>query len=71
MFARVEWTQFVKMKYPTYERITLEFLSSIEVHVIDGQGCTEGKITFRLFNKEHHMTLAQFNMIFGFPSDCE
>lgn len=71
MFAKVGWTQFVKMKYPTYERITLEILSSIEVYVLYGQGCTEGELTFRLFNEEHHMILAQFNMIYGFPCGGE
>lgn len=38
MFNNMGWTQFVSMKLPAYEKITLEFLSSIDANVLDGEG---------------------------------
>lgn len=38
MFNNMGWTQFVYMKLPAYEKITLEFLSSIDANVLDGEG---------------------------------
>ena len=49
MLDLVGWTQLSKMKYPTYDRLTLEFLSSIKVNVLYGPRCKEEVITFRLF----------------------
>ena len=55
------------MKFPAFEKITLEFLSPIEVHVLYGPNCDKGEITFCLLNEDHHMTLAQLNTIYGLP----
>ena len=55
------------MKYNTYKRLTLEFLSSIKVNVLYRPGCEDGEITFRLFNEEHNLTLETFNGIYGLP----
>ena len=36
MLDRVWWTQFANMKFPTYEKITSEFLSVIEANILYG-----------------------------------
>jgi len=68
MLEQVGWTHFFNLRYPTYVDLTLEFLSSIECNILQGEGCTEGQITFRLLNIDHSFDLAQFNAIFGLPA---
>lgn len=67
MLKQVGWTAFVNIKYPTYIRLTLEFLISIEVSVLYREGCVEGHIFFRLFKTKHQLNLEQFNTIFNLP----
>ena len=56
------------MKYPTNnKRLTLEFLSSVEVNALYGPGCEEGEISFRLFNEEHNLILQKFTRIYRLP----
>ena len=50
MFQRVGWTKWVALRRPTYERITIEFLSSLDIEILQGKNCQEGSIKFRLFN---------------------
>lgn len=71
MFENVGWCQFVDMKYPTYEEITLEFLSSLNSNILHGEDCGSGLITFRLFSQEYKINLPQFNEIFGLPCGGE
>jgi len=65
------WTQFVTQHYPVYRRITLEFLSSINVEVLSGNNCVEGLISFRLYDRDYTLNLAEFNSIYGFRSGGE
>lgn len=67
MLEQVGWIAFVNMKFPTYIRLTLEFLSLIEASVLYREGCDEGYISFHLFNTEHQLNLEQFNTIFDLP----
>ncbi|KAJ1398734.1 hypothetical protein SESBI_30828 [Sesbania bispinosa] len=68
LIDKVGWTQFFTIKSPTYEKLTLEFLSSVEAQVLYGEGCYEGCITFRLNNEDHSLDLVHFNSIYGLPS---
>lgn len=67
MFSNVGWSYFAALQFPVYEAITLEFLSSVNAEILLGKDCERGLITFRLCNKEHRLTLAEFNDIFRFP----
>lgn len=67
MFDRVGWNYFMSLKSPTYVKLTLEFLSSIETQVITGRECDKGRVAFRLFNNEHVLTLSEFNAIYHLP----
>jgi len=60
------WTQFVAMQHPAHRRITLEFLSSVRVEILQGRDCTDGLIEFRLYDRDYTMNLAEFNSIYGF-----
>lgn len=52
----------------TYDRVTLEFLSSLHTKILRGMECTLGLIKFFLFDKEERLNSAKFNDIFGFPN---
>lgn len=67
MIDRARWTRFISMRYPIYIRVTLKFLSSLEVQILQGVNFEEGKIQFRIFNVEYEWTLAQFASICGLP----
>uniref|UniRef100_A0A803MF42 Arabidopsis retrotransposon Orf1 C-terminal domain-containing protein n=1 Tax=Chenopodium quinoa TaxID=63459 RepID=A0A803MF42_CHEQI len=56
-------------RYPTYKRITLEFLSSLKAVTHSAEGCGEGSITFQLYNQEHTWTLTKFNEVLGLPNE--
>lgn len=58
MLDRVGWTVFMSMRYPTYIQVTLEFLSFLEVQILQGVDCEKGKIQFRLFNIEYEWILS-------------
>ncbi|XP_052735569.1 uncharacterized protein LOC128197551 [Vigna angularis] len=51
-----------------YEKITMEFLSSVKAEILQGKDCEEGLIEFRLHNSTYRLTLVEFNAIFGFPT---
>ncbi|KMS98576.1 hypothetical protein BVRB_4g092630 [Beta vulgaris subsp. vulgaris] len=65
LFSNVGWGNFLMYKYPTYKRVTLEFMSSLKAVTYSKPGCGEGSITFRLYNEEHKWTLTRFNEILG------
>lgn len=69
MLTNIGWTTFATMHNDVvYPRLVLEFLSSLHTEILSGPNCSEGLISFRMFNQEHELTLAQFNNIFGFPT---
>ncbi|KAL2936883.1 LETM1 domain-containing protein LETM2 mitochondrial [Bienertia sinuspersici] len=45
-------------KYPTYKRVTLEFLSSVRAVTHSAEDCGEGSIIFQIYN-EHTWTLTK------------
>lgn len=55
----------MSMRYHTYIRVTLEFLSSWKSKFYRGHIVKRKKIKFRLFNIEYKWTLAQFISIYG------
>ncbi|KAK4434868.1 hypothetical protein Salat_0649700 [Sesamum alatum] len=68
LFARLGWHDFMFTRWPTYPRLVREFLSSLRVEgILSGPHVDRGCITFRFRHIEGHMTLAQFNVIFGLP----
>ncbi|KAL2941179.1 Histone-lysine N-methyltransferase SETD2 [Bienertia sinuspersici] len=68
LFANVGWNNFLMQKYPTYKRVTLEFLSSLRAVTHSGEGCGEGSIIFQSYNEEHTWTLTKFNEVLGLPN---
>lgn len=67
LFGRLGWTEYVNMQYPSYDRLMVEFLSSVIVnwdHTYNGQ---EVEIYFRMFNFDHRMSLRMFNDLLRFP----
>ena len=46
MLRHIGWTTFTSLKNLAYERITLEFLSSVSVEILQGKNCEEGLIKF-------------------------
>ena len=71
MLRHIGWTTFTSFINPAYERITLEFLSSVSAEILQGKNCEEGLIKFRLHNTDYTLELAELNAIFGFPSGGE
>uniref|UniRef100_A0A803MRY6 Arabidopsis retrotransposon Orf1 C-terminal domain-containing protein n=1 Tax=Chenopodium quinoa TaxID=63459 RepID=A0A803MRY6_CHEQI len=69
LFTNVGWGDFLMKRYPTYKRITLEFLSSLKAVTHSAEGCGEGSITFQLYNEEHTWTLTKFNEVLGLPNE--
>lgn len=67
MLDNVGWSTFAHTRYPTLIGPTLEFLSSLNADILQGEGCEEGRITFRLFNNDHVLNLEEFNSIFSLP----
>lgn len=61
------WNRFSSMHALTYERVTLEFLASLE-RTLNGE--EEFDISFQLFNTKFRMTLAELNGVFGWPSEA-
>lgn len=71
MFHVLGMLEFVHYKAPTYERITLEFLSTIEFKLKKGwTGTTmyfRGTMSFRLYNVDHKLTVEQLGEILRLP----
>ena len=61
--TRMGWEACVLLQYPTYVRLTCEFLSSFH---FDEQALL---ITFRLGNIEYTMGLFELNNAYNFPSN--
>ena len=51
--------------------MTLEFLSTLHVEVIQGPWCQEGYISFYFQGQLYELHLAIFNEIFGFPPSMD
>jgi len=73
LLNKIGLLDFMLRTTPTYERITLEFLSTVEYEVhTDWERnlpmCT-GAITFQLFQMEHRLMLEELGAILGIPVD--
>ena len=67
LVGRLGWTEYITMQYTSYDRLMVEFLSSLAV---DWDGTFNGldvAIFFRLFNIDHRMSLRMFNDLLRLP----
>ncbi|KAI5420886.1 hypothetical protein KIW84_044648 [Lathyrus oleraceus] len=71
MFHVLGMLEFVHCEVPTFERITLEFLSTIEFKLKKGWTGTTmyfgGTMSFRLYNIDHELTVEQLGEILHLP----
>lgn len=71
MFHVLDMLEFVHCEVPTYECITLEFLSTIEFKLKRSWTGTMmylgGTMTFRLYNVDHELTVEQLGEILRLP----
>lgn len=71
MFHVLGMLEFVHCEAPTFERITLEFLSIIEFKLKKGWTGTTlyfgGTMSFRLYNVAHELTVEQLGEILHLP----
>ncbi|KMS97284.1 hypothetical protein BVRB_7g177280 [Beta vulgaris subsp. vulgaris] len=67
IFYSVGWHQFLNMHALSYKRITLEFLSTLEV--VRSNTKNPRSITFQLMNETRHLNRTQLNTIFGWPTE--
>ncbi|KAL2921152.1 hypothetical protein RDABS01_012643, partial [Bienertia sinuspersici] len=66
LFSNVGRHDFLTAKYPTYKRVTLEFLSSLKGVVKPG---LDGMVTFRLYNAKHTWKLSHLDEVLGLPTE--
>jgi len=67
LFGRLGWSDYINMQYASYDRLMIEFLSSLS---IDWDGLYDGQevvIRFRMFNIDHRMSLRMFNDLLRLP----
>ncbi|KAL2901941.1 DNA-directed RNA polymerase subunit beta [Bienertia sinuspersici] len=67
LFDNIGLGNLLTIKTPTSMRATLEFLSSLKVHMFPNPSGGESSITFWLFNEDHTWTLEKFNEALGIP----
>ena len=67
MLSNVGWAYFATIAERVYPALVLEFLSSLSSEIITGVNCELGLISFRMFNNDHSLTLAEFCNIYQFP----
>lgn len=67
MFNVLGLLEFISLEAPTYERITLEFLSMLEFQLekrwIDTTRYYFGTLPFRLFNNYHELSVEELARI--------
>jgi len=71
LFARGGMGPFIERKDHTYCNLTLKFLSTWHVEVMNGAQCQEGYILFYLLGQFYELNLSAFNEIFGFPPSLD
>ncbi|XP_029126568.1 uncharacterized protein LOC114915799 [Cajanus cajan] len=71
MLTNIGWNIATIHMDKVYQRIVLDFLSFLHTKILSWANCGPGLISIRLFNIEHHLTLEQFNGIFGFQTGGE
>ncbi|KMT11607.1 hypothetical protein BVRB_5g109210 [Beta vulgaris subsp. vulgaris] len=65
LFNNIGLGNFLMTKTPACTRATLEFLSSLKVHIFPHPSSGTSSITFRLFNNDHTWTLEMLNDALG------
>lgn len=71
MFHNIGMLEFVQFEAPTFARITLEFLSTVEFKMRRRWTGSEmefyGQITFRLFDEDHELSVEELGSILRLP----
>src|SRR4051812_34728175 len=71
MFHVLGILEFMHCEALTYERITLEFLSSVNFQLQsvmeDEYHCHSGTMTFRLYNEDHTLTVEELGAVLHLP----
>ena len=67
LIGRLVWTKYISMQCPSYDRLMIEFLSSLDVDWDGSYGGHEVAIYFRMFNIDHRISLRMFNELLRFP----
>jgi len=67
LLGRLGWTDYINMKYTSYDRVMVEFLSSLAVDLDGRYNDQEVVIYFRMFNIDHRMSLRMFNDLLRLP----
>ncbi|KAL2933194.1 DNA-directed RNA polymerase subunit beta [Bienertia sinuspersici] len=67
LFDNIGLGNLLTTKTSTSMRATLEFLSSLKVHMFPNPSSNGSSITFRLFNEDHTWTLQKLNEALGIP----
>ena len=65
--SRLGWAEYTTLQCTSYDRLMIEFLSSLH---IDWDGTFKGHevvISFRMFNVGHRMNLRMFNELLKLP----
>ena len=67
LINRLGWAEYITMQCISYDRLMIEFLSSLHV---DWDGTFAGHevvISFHMFNVDHRMNLRMFNELLKLP----
>ncbi|KAL2894878.1 Pantothenate kinase [Bienertia sinuspersici] len=67
LFDNIGLENLLMNETPTSMRATLEFLSSLKVHMLSNPSSGGSSITFQLFNEDHTWTLEKFNEALWIP----
>lgn len=67
LFGRLGWSEYINMQYASYDRLMIEFLSSLTVDWDGSYNGQEVAIYFRMFSIDHRLSLRMFNDYLRLP----
>ena len=71
MFNQIGWSHFLTLRHPTYERITLEFLSSLTYTYAQRIRHGFGGTSFRLFGKDYLLSHNEIGNLLQFQTSLQ
>jgi len=66
LISKLGWTEYIGMQCTSYDRLMIEFLSSLNVNWDGRFRGHEVEISFHMFNVDHRMNLRIFNDLLKF-----
>jgi len=66
LIGRLGWAEYINMQCTSYDRLLVEYLSSLNVDWNSSYGGHEVAIYCRMFNIDHQMSLRMFNEFLRF-----